>query len=154
MKLCSQSALSSPGRSRPREGMKFNSQLREKFIYGQFWKKIFEKKQQQFFLGHDDEPDYNMDHSAYQQEYTPVRRNEFQKQYKTLVFLQQEYPPPSYDYSQSSSPAAEKFLTSDPSTSFGFGGFSQVRSAGNKQLCNFVVFHVFAQLNCQKKIDH
>ena len=104
--------------------------------------------------GHDDEPDYNMDHSAYQQEYTPVRRNEFQKQYKTLVFLQQEYPPPSYDYSQSSSPAAEKFLTSDPSTSFGFGGFSQVRSAGNKQLCNFVVFHVFAQLNCQKKIDH
>ena len=93
-----------------------------------------------------------MDHSAYQQEYTPVRRNEFQKQYKTLVFLQQEYPPPSYDYSQSSSPAAEKFLTSDPSTSFGFGGFSQVRSAGNKQLCNFVVFHVFAQLNCQKKL--
>ena len=151
MKLCSQSALSSPSRSRPREGMKFNSQLREKFIYGQFWKKIFEKKQQQFFLGHDDEPDYNMDHSAYQQEYTPVRRNKFQKQCETLVFLQQEYPPPSYDYSQSSSPAAEKFLTSDPSTSFGFGGFSQVRSAGNKQLCNFVVFHVFAQLNCQKK---
>ena len=73
---------------------------------------------------------------------------------KPLFFLQWEYPPPSYDYSQSSSPAAEKFLTSDPSTSFGFGGFSQVRSAGNKQLCNFVVFHVFAQLNCQKKIDH
>ena len=73
---------------------------------------------------------------------------------KPVFFLQQEYPPPSYDYSQSSSPAAEKFLTSDPGTSFGFGGFSQVRSAGNEQLCNIVVFHVFAQLNCQKKIDH
>ena len=78
----------------------------------------------------------------------------FKNNVKPLFCLQQEYPPPSYDYSQSSSPAAEKFLTSDPGTSFGFGGFSQVRSAGNEQLCNIVAFHVFAQLNCQKKFDH
>merc|ERR1711997_954297 len=91
---CVGAALSSPSRSRPREGMKFNSQLREKFIYG-----------------HDDEPDYNTDHSAYQQEYTP-----------------QEYPSPSFDYSSSSSSADEKFMTSDPGSGFSFGGFSQTES--------------------------
>ena len=62
----------------------------------------------------------------------------FKNNVKPLFFLQQEYPPPSYDYSQSSSPAAEKFLTSDPGTSFGFGGFSQVILSGNDQLCNIV----------------
>ena len=68
---------------------------------------------------------------------------------KPLFCLQQEYPPPSYDYSQSSSPAAEKFLTSDPGTSFGIGGFSQVRWAGNEQLCNIVV--VRKKLTTMKK---
>ena len=49
------------------------------------------------FLGHDDEPDYNMDHSAYQQEYTPVRRNRYQKHCETLVFFysRSTRPPPT-----------------------------------------------------------
>ena len=75
--------------------------------------------------GHDDEPDYNTDHSAYQQEYTPVLNRKFIT-VLNVNSLQQEYPPPSFDYPSSSSSADEKFLTSDPGNRFSFGGFSQV----------------------------
>ena len=144
-----QPALSSPGRSRPREGMKFNSQLREKFIYGQFnlhyfcacaknWDLLFSKRNfgkiyiiiiRGWKSGHDDEPDYNTDHSAYQQEYTPVSNRQSVSLLMSKI-LQQEYSPPSFDYSSSSPSAAdEKFLTSDPGNGFSFGGFSQVTFA-------------------------
>ena len=43
--------------------------------------------------------------------------------------MQQEYPPPSFDYPSSSSSADEKFMTSDPGSGFSFGGFSQVTIA-------------------------
>ena len=59
-----------------------------------FGRKYSRKSSNSFFLGHDDEPDYNMDHSAYQQEYTPVRRDKFQKQCETLVLFTAGVPAP------------------------------------------------------------
>ena len=59
-----------------------------------FGRKYLRKSSNSFSVGHDDEPDYNMDHSTYQQEYTPVRRNKLKKQFETLVLFTAGVPAP------------------------------------------------------------
>merc|ERR1712133_123986 len=71
---CFTTGLATPARSRPVEGQKFNSQLREKFIYG-----------------HDDEPDYNSDHSyPVSYEYESYQHNEPQTEVVKEKFMTEE----------------------------------------------------------------
>ena len=67
------------------------------------------------------------------------------------TFLQQEYPPPSFDYPSSSSSADEKFMTSDPGSGFSFGGFSQV-NIGKSRVITRSLKSIQVFPNCQIRV--